>query len=308
MDSKKSITVEVPEEARKHLARNIPTDWAGYCNKIRHRHFPGGRPPMGPNSRLFERMHRNMIEICFPGQGEDRQEVSVFAGELFDISVRYQALLLTVDATLSPIPVYEELRKLMRAMDQALRALDDEARDKIVLELGGYDAIEDIPVSKDAFDDAASLAEKVSIARRVLAVSKSQVEYMTNHFDYKQGLLGRGKPSVYAFAYAIFALAEVFEQHDHQRRSANVEQKSTGGDHSWAGNYEYSGPFLDFVREFFLKHDPSQIDNRIGSGFPSAVRKMAQKRRKAPELHHLLGDEAGPQQIVDFMIGIDQLR
>jgi len=304
----KAVRVSVSENAKKHLARNIPTDWAGYCKQIKARHFPDGFPPRGVNRRVFERMHRNLIAICFPEEEEFGQEVPVFASKLFDISVRYQALLVSVDQTVSPSPVHKELRRLEKSMERALRALDDKARDDVVVEMGGYDSVEEIPVTKDAFDGASSLAEKVSIARNVLAVSRSQVEHMADHFDYKRRLLGRGKPSIYAFAYAVFALAELFEEHDQHGRKAAVNEKVNTQDAHWTENYRYSGPFLDFVTAFFRTHNPLQIEGHVGTGFASAVRKTAQRRKKAPELHRLLDNGAGAQEVVNFMVGIDKIR
>jgi len=308
MPKKEPTVVSVPESAKKHLGRNIPTDWAGYCRQIRTKHIPGGFPPRGVNAKVFERMHRNQISICFPEGAGALQEVGAFATNLFDISVRYQALLITVDQTVSPVPVYEELRRVKRAFDQAVHAMEDETRDQVVVELAGYDTVEDIPISKDGFDGATSLAEKVSIAKRVLEVSRSQIAYMADHFDYKARLLGPGKPSVYAFAYAVFALADVFEEHDSQGRKAVVSEKVSSQEAHWTENYQYSGAFLDFVKAFFQTHDPQQIDDRSGSGFASGVRKLAQRRKKAPELHRLLNNDAGAQEVLDFMIGIDSLR
>lgn len=300
--------VSVPESSVKHLARNVPVEFFSYCQKIRNRHFPHGIPPHGHNSRVLERMHRNVMDICLSGTGDQEDHRRSFAEKLFDVYVRYEAMAISVDRSISPVPVHERLSSLLRSVERTLEALDDETRDAVVLEMGGYERIEDVPVTKDAFDHATSLAEKVTITRRVLSVAQSQIRHMSDHFDYKRRMITPGKPPTYAFAYAVFALAELFEEYDHLDRPATVNEKLTEQSAHWSENYRYEGPFLDFVEEFFRKHNPLQIEDHVGTGFANAVRKVAQKRNKAPELHKVLEGEAGAQAVVDFMSGLDNIR
>lgn len=308
MNDKPSIRVAVPDEAIKHLARNIPEDFEGYCDQIRRRFFPHGRPVHGLNSRILERMHHQLISLCFPEGMRSEEDERVMAEKLFEIYIRYEAILVSVDQSISPIPVHGQLQKLLRSIEKAMEALDDETRDSVVIEMGEYSSIDDVPVTKNAFDNANSLAEKVTIARQVIGVSLFQIKHMTEHFDYKRRLLIPGKPPKYAFAYAVFALAEVFEEYDQQERSASVNEKVSPQAAHWTDNYSYSGAFLDFVTAFFRKHNPIQIDDHIGNGFAGAVRKMAQRRKGSPELHLILHGKTKAQEVIDFMIGIDSLR
>lgn len=307
MASRKPPEVSVPEHARKHLARNIPVDWSGYCSQIRCRRFPRGVPPIGRN-RFVLNDYGRMISICFSSDmDEESQEFQSFVSALIEISVRYEALLVTVDQTVSPKPVYRVLERLKRDLSFALRSLDDESRDATVLELGGFDSIDQLPATLERFEGASSLAEKVTIARRLIELNRAQVEQMAGHFDYKRQQIGKGKPPNYAFAFAVFSLAEVFEEYDHLGRVANVVESATIRNPGWRGNYGYSGPFLEFATAFFMRHNPLQIQSHVASGFPNALRKMLQKRNKAPSLHRSLDDSAGPQEILDFMVSIDAL-
>lgn len=308
MNDTLNTKVVVSDEAIKHLARNIPEDFEGYCEQIRRRHFPNGRSVQGNHNQILGRMHHQLIRICFPEQMRSGEDAMVLAGELFEIYVRYEALLVSVDKSISPIPVHSHLTKLLRSIESAMGALDDETRDSVVIEMSGYSSIDGVPVTKNAFDDASSLAEKVTIARQVLGVSRSQIKHMTEHFDYKRRLLTPGKPPKYAFAYVIFALAEVFEKYDCQKRSASVNEKVNSQDAHWTDNYIYSGAFLDFATAFFQKHNPVQIGDHIGNGFANAVRKMAQRRKGSPELHKALHGKTKAQEVIDFMTSIDSLR
>lgn len=314
MESEHGPIVSVNDEAKKHLARNVPVDFAGYCTQIAKR-FESDSPSRSQRDRnndrrLVVRRHTELRKICDHEDDLNNDELNEFSDRIFGIAIRYEALLTSVDRSIEPGKIHKRLTQVTAKMRNAIGFLEDETRDKIVCEMMGLDGIDELRKTLDAFETAPSLAAKVTIAEHSLKETLRVFLAMEKHFQYKGGVATAGTPAKYAFSYAVFALADVFERYDQRNRAATVSQKSTAApddDMEWSGLFSYSGGFLQFARAFFEIYNRNEFQDRVASGFDTAVRRAAQKRKKDPELHRLLEGDATAQDVLDFMVRLDAI-
>jgi len=240
-----------------------------------------------------------------------------------EVEVRYRALALTVDFNIPTQPIYQALNRLRGSVQMATQKLEDEERRAVLQQLPpASDAyVED---EMEAFRKAQNLAERATVAEDILFRFERQLDEMVKFFDYKSGLSVRGRPSRYAFQYAVMALADIFEEHNKIDRKPNVGEtvntrRNVGdmdsinacrnvGDMDSINARRYTGKFLRFVSNFFRAVDAGEIQRRQREGFEDSVRKAAQQRRKDPSLYKLLNDDVTPEVLLGFMKRADALK
>lgn len=307
MTPKRPTEIEISAAARKHLARNIPIDFAGYCDTLRPKEAEVIEKVRAAEKRATVTGYAAMFEVCL-GANESRDSgQDDYWNELLNIATCYTAINTTIDAIVNVRQVYNSLTRLSGMVTRFIGDLEDEGRDALTLELEGYEELDKIPLNRRTFEDASSLSSKVTIARLVATAFLSQCKLMEEHFDYKQDLIERGRPSTYAFGYAVFALAEHFETWDRLGRKATVNETVTNSDAHWAENYRYTGDFLKYLEAFLYDTDRSALPRRDLNPLARATRKTLAKRRKRPDLHHLLKGRADAQAVLNFMSGLDEL-
>ena len=282
-------------------------DFSDYCRRVAERRLRGRNSTSSKLIAVPRRDRAQIAQLCI-GVEADANLQAVIASRVFDISVIYEALQISVDHTISSKEFSKEMRKLVQNLKSARRALSDDVRDGNVMELHGhYDSVE-LDISELAFENAETLAHKAAIVSGVVNQSLSRLESMAQHFDYKSGLYGGGTPAKYAFEYAVHALGAVFEAFNADGNKASVSEvtpKQSGVGHH---TIEYNSPFYRFVEEFFHIFDSDQLQNRKKEGFGDAVRKSARRYKIAPNLHLLLHGGCKAQQVIEFMIGVDQAK
>lgn len=299
--------IKVPEEAKKHLSRNIPLNFAAYCRHVAERRLRRRNSLEYKVRAVLPRDRTEIANLCLGGDA-DSDAQAVIASKIFDISVVYEALQTSVDHTISSKAFSKEMKRMIHNLKSVRRALSDDVRDRNVMELLGHNEAGELDVSEDAFEKAETLAHKAAIVSGYVDQTLFRLENMAEHFDYKSGLYGGGIPAKYAFEYAIHALGAIFEDLNTVGHKASVSEitpeQSSSGHHS----YEYDSPFLRFVKAFFRIFDTDQIENREGQGFGDAVRKSARRYQAVPDLHRLLHGDSTAQHVIDFMIGVDQVK
>ena len=305
-------TAEEPKGyTEKHLARNVPVNFSDCCDRIR-RDFARreGEAARRGRSIKFDDIYRGMIQILV--DEEVPADFDEIVGDLIsEVEVRYQALALTVDFSVPTKPIYEALEGLWRSVRRATQRIEDEERRAVLQQLPpASDAyVED---EMEAFRNAQNLAERVTVAEDILCRFERQLDEMVKFFDYKSGLSVRGKPSRYAFQYAVMALADIFEEHNEFGRRANVGEtvntRRNVGDMDSINARRYTGKFLQFVSAFFREVDAGEVQRRQREGFEDSVRKAAQQRRKDPSLYKLLNDDVTPEVLLGFMKRADALK
>ena len=297
----------VPEQGRKHLARNIPLDFSAYCDEVANRRIRAGNRGDRRGRFVRTRERKHLVELCLETEADDVLADAITA-RLFDISVIYEALQISVDHMISSREFSVHIKKIIHSLRVAKRKLSDDVRDKIVRDLQGMQDVEEVDVSAEAFEGAYSLAQKAMITTQFVVQSLSRLEAMAEHFDYKSSLYGGGTPAKYAFEYAIHALGALFEEHNSANSKVSVYTKTPEQASDAHHVTDYDSPFLRFVRMFFQIFDNDQIIGRSGQGFGDAVRKSAKRYNKAPEVHLLLHGDSSAQHVIDFMIGIDEIK
>jgi hypothetical protein len=309
--------VNVSDKAKKHLARNVPTDFSGYCAQIAKRYDSETCPKSqrdlrNAKRRWLGRHHIDLLNICDLNDISTDVEKNEFSDQVFEVAVKYEALLTSVDYSIEPGRIHKQLRQVTTKLSNVIEVLDDEIRNQVVCEMMDCAGLNELPKTMVAFEAAPSLAAKVTITELLLKEALNQFLEIEKHFQYKGGVATVGTPAKYAFSFAVFALAEVFEQHDQQQRKAMVSQRSTASDTddgmNWSGLFSYSSGYLRFVRSFFEIYNPNEFRDRVATGFDTAVRRAAQKRKKNPNLHQLLDGKTNSQDVLDFMVGLDAIR
>ena len=304
---------------RKHLARNVPLDFMACCERVRirlatdgHRHR---RPDDGRRPLQADEGHRHSyaglkLERVFPGIAQTvcSTELTAEAEErvllgLVEIEVRYVALCKTLDHSVPAAPIYQNLRMLRGRLRSAAESLNDPDRDAAVRFVSGLPEEEPIPAGIDAFRTSRSIAERAARANSTLNAMAKDIDEMIDYFDYKYGLVTRGNPSKFGLMYAVNALAALFEDESDRGLKAVVSETFTDARHRTPNARRYYGEFLNFVTNFVRAVDPQQMTpNRdIDEGFQDRVRKMAQARRKNPDLFKLLHGIVTVDVMLDFM-------
>lgn len=317
MASDQRTYVNVSDKAKKHLARNVPADFSGYCAQIAKRYDSETCPKSqrdlrNAKRRWLGRHHIDLLNICDLNDISTDVEKNEFSDQVFEVAVKYEALLTSVDYSIEPGRIHKQLRQVTTKLSNVIEVLDDEIRNQVVCEMMDCAGLNELPKTMVAFEAAPSLAAKVTITELLLKEALNQFLEIEKHFQYKGGVATVGTPAKYAFSFAVFALAEVFEQHDQQQRKAMVSQRSTASDTddgmNWSGLFSYSSGYLRFVRSFFEIYNPNEFRDRVATGFDTAVRRAAQKRKKNPNLHQLLDGKTNSQDVLDFMVGLDAIR
>jgi hypothetical protein len=307
----------VSDKAKKHLARNVPADFSGYCAQIAKRYDSETCPKSqrdlrNAKRRWLGRHHIDLLNICDLNDISTDVEKNEFSDQVFEVAVKYEALLTSVDYSIEPGRIHKQLRQVTTKLSNVIEVLDDEIRNQVVCEMMDCAGLNELPKTMVAFEAAPSLAAKVTITELLLKEALNQFLEIEKHFQYKGGVATVGTPAKYAFSFAVFALAEVFEQHDQQQRKAMVSQRSTASDTddgmNWSGLFSYSSGYLRFVRSFFEIYNPNEFRDRVATGFDTAVRRAVQKRNKNPNLHQLLDGKTNSQDVLDFMVGLDAIR
>jgi len=296
-------TTEEAPNPKKYLARNVPSNFVECCEHIRAERRP--RPKSRPID--YGSQFRSMLNILFESRPENL--VDQIGQLIFEVQVRFEAIQRTIDFNISATPIYLSLRKLKSHAEAAAARLQDEERDENIRIYTGIGADEPLPRTMEEFLSAESIAEKASIAGRLVEDFASDINSLVRFFDYKRGLVTTGQPSVYAVLYAVAALAEIFEDYNHERRKAYVTQVDLVEERKGKIKYRYEGPFLDFVEQFFFLVDFAEIERHSRSGLHDRVRKFAAKRKNDPDFFRLLHQESvPPEAILEFMKRADAIK
>lgn len=294
----------------KYRARNIPENFNDVCERIRLSYFrnQGDRQINPPR---YGKIYWQMFSALSETELQEGKQHNL--GKAIDeITVRFLAFQKTIDKSVPAAPVYQAAHKASRTIAQAIKSLEDEDRDQIVDEITDR---QDAPRSgnlQERFDESESLAEKVTVFRDYLQEVESNLKTASDLFDYKQGLVTRGNPSKYAMAYAVLALADLFERENTRKVKAIVNEYADGNREGRLGrnfnSRRYTGHFLDFVQAFYYIVVPEQANFQNNEGFADQVRKIAQRRGRSPDAHKLLDKDVTAAKILEFMERIDAIK
>lgn len=286
---------------KKHLARNVPLDFMACCERVRIRLTTDGQRHRHAELTLDRTYPDVAHKLCTTGlTGEAEKRV---LKALIEIEVRYLALCKTVDHSVPAEPIYQNLRMVRGRLRTAEERLDDPDRDAAVRFIGGLSDEDSIPAGIEAFRESQSISERAARAKSTLNAMAAEIDEMVSYFDYKYGLVTRGNPSKFGLIYAVNALGSLFEEKNDRGLKAVVSETFTDVRHNTPNARRYYGEFLSFVTDFFRAVDPQQIaPNRdIDEGFQDRVRKLAQARRKNPDLFKLLHGNVSVEVMLDFM-------
>lgn len=287
---------------KKHLARNVPLDFMACCERVRIRLATDGHRHRKTELKL-SRVYPDVAETICTTEMAGEAEKRILEG-LIEIEVRYLALCKTVDHSVPAEPIYENLRMLRGRLRTTAERLDDPDRDAAVRFVGGLSDEDPIPGGIEAFRASQSISERAARANSTLNAMAADIDEMIAYFDYKYGLVTRGNPSKFGLIYAVNALASLFEEENDRGLKAVVSESIAPGKAGKITNARrYQGEFLNLVTDFFRAVDPQQMaPNRdIDEGFQDRVRKMAQARRKNPDLFKLLHGNVTVEVMLDFM-------
>lgn len=284
----------------KHLARNVPIDFNG-CVERERVSLAGDLNRRGWKGRQFDQM----IE-CLSDDVMDNAELDRLDHIITEVHLRYLVLAKTLDQTIPPTPIKRELGSLNNRLTSAKRTLNDPSRDEIVREMLGLSEGAEIPASREAFEQAQSFAERAAIASQMVANFARDVAGMEEFFDYKSRLTPRGNQTKFALAYAVSALAELFENKNGLERKAAVNRRISKKDAE--DDLRYTGVFLRFMIEFFRKVDDSEIATLGSNSFADRLRLLAVQRREDPSLFRLLEGDVRVETILEFMKRVEETR
>lgn len=292
-------TEPAPFEER-HLARNVPRDFNAILERQRLALCGDGSRPERPDRRLEAILGVLSDE---PLSGPDQARL---AESLMEIRLRYLVLSKTLDQSVPPTPIMHELLSLRNRAKTAARTTADEDRDQIVRDLMQES---EIPGDLDAFKAANTLAERAAIAHAAIEKFRVAVEEMSKFFDYKAGMMPKGNQTKFGLIYAINALAGLFEAENQVGRRATINRYINHGSlDDWANGMTYTGPFIDFVEQFFIWTDSSLFDWTTGNRLKDRIRTLAIKRAADPHLHRLLDGRVDVETMLTFMKRAEALR
>lgn len=302
----------------KLLALNVPTDFRAHVEFARRGIIadvnPGQeldhlQPKQEQPSLFFEdnrvestinhrlgRLIARRYRRCFDHL-DIKPDVPI-ADRLFEIEIRFIALLKTVDHSVPVAPLWRKYSRLSKTVER--QNAEKVERDYVVQSLG-YDDAKQVPHSMDDFRNASSLEEKAMIAELITADFAETMDEIAQHFHYKRNMFGRGATRTYSLIYAILALSKVFEAHNNRGRAAGVTLAAHGSGHE--------GDFLRFVLSFIEIVDTRNQNHRLTDGLNERVRKIAQKRNIDPGLISLLDQEdIDASVMLTFMERVDALK
>jgi hypothetical protein len=284
----------------KHLARNVPVDFNG-CVERERVSLAGDLNRRGRKGRQFDQM----IE-CLSDDVMDDAELDRLDHIIAEVHLRYLVLAKTLDQTIPPTPIKRELGSLNSRLASATRTLSDPNRDEIVREMLGLSKTVAIPATREAFEQAQSFAERAAIASQMVANFARDVVGMEEFFDYKSRLTPRGNQTKFALAYAVSALADLFENENRLERKAAVNRRISKKDTE--DDLRYTGVFLRFMIEFFRKVDDSEMATLGSNSFADRLRLLTAQRRKDPSLFCLLHGDVQVETMLEFMKRVEEAR
>lgn len=301
------MTEDIPP---KYLAKNIPEDLVGCCDRIKVQLLSQSQKWRRPNvnyERLYGQLFRSLSD-----EDLSHPKMSQIGNEIDEIQVRFIAVQKTLDYSLPARPVYQDLRSLQNSLVRITNKLDDPDRDQVVETLHGEtEELRALGLS-ERFDAASSLAEKVGVVHAYLEAINEDLGRVVDFFDYKRGLVTKGQPSKYATVYAVHALADLFERQNTRGHKASVNQSVDDGRHGRRGSranlHRYTGSFLDFVLGFLWQVVPEQVSTRSHEGIADQIRAMAQRRKADPEMFRLLHGDVSTEDVLEFMTRADALK
>lgn len=287
----------------KHLARNVPVDFMGCLERERGAVF-GDLNRRSSTSRRFDKMIECLSDDPMSDADLDRLN-SVIA----EVQLRYLVLAKTLDQTVPPTPIKYAIRSLTKWVAVAAGALDDPDRDAIVKQMVGLSEDASIPASRAAFESAQSFAEKAAIAHKMVAQFAADIADMDKFFDYKASLTPRGNQTKFALAYAVSALADLFENENTLERKSSINLGIRLSSEDDQGDFRrYTGVFLRFMIEFFRRVDDSEMANLDSNSFADRLRLLTAHRRKDPDLYRLLHGDVQVETLLEFMKRVEEAR
>ena len=251
--------------AEKHLARNIPHDFDGCCERIRLTLRKSHKKSESASTRYRREFGGMFTALWHEDLGDaDVQRIGI---GLDEIRVRYLAVQKTLDVSVPAKPVHSNLRRINHWLSKALDELDDPDRDRAVAQLQDTEMPDEDQGLQSQFEHSQNIAEKVTIIRNHLMSLNDDLGPIVDFFEYKRGLCTKGQPSKYGLIYAVNALATLFEAENTKSLKASVnhsvnERTSTGN------SLRFTGQFLDFVLTFLWLIVPEQLSNRHRGEYP----------------------------------------
>lgn len=297
------MTAGTEDFLAKHLARNVPTDFNG-CVERERIALAGDLNRRARKSRRFDQMIG-----CLSEDALDDVELDRIDKIITEVQLRYLVLAKTLDQSIPPTPIRNALGTLNKRLATATALLGDTDRDEIVKEMLGLSDDTEIPETREAFEKAQSFAERAAIASQMVANFAKEVAGMEAFFDYKSRLTPRGNQTKFAMAYAVSALADLFENENSLARKASINigiRLNEENDHS--DFLRYTGVFLRFMIEFFRKVDDSEMATLETNSFADRLRLLTAQRRKDPNLFRLLDGDVQVATILEFMKRVEGAR
>ena len=286
----------------KHLARNVPQDFDGCCERIRLSLGKKGQPIL----ERYRREYGGMLKALWNEDLGDEDATRI--GKQIDVvRIRYLAVQKTIDVSVPAKPVHTNLKRINHWLSKALDELDDPDRDAAVEQLKD----EDQPTSslglQQKFEHSQNIAEKVKIIRDHLKDLSADLDPIVEFFEYKRGLCTKGQPSKYALAYAVNALAALFDAENTKELKASVNHSIN--ENSRTGNaLKYTGQFLDFVLTFLWLIVPEQLSRKHHEAICDQIQASTKKRKKDPTLYQLLNQPASVEDVLEFMKRADAIK
>ncbi len=293
------MAAETAPFEERHLARNVPRDFNAILERQRLALCGDGSRPERPDRRL-----EAVLKVLYdePVPSEDQ---ALLAASLMEIRLRYLVLNKTLDQSVPPTPIMQELLSLGNRTKTAARTTADADRDQIVRDLM---QVSEIPGNLDAFLAANTLAERAAIAHAVVEQFRVAVEEMSRFFDYKAGMMPKGNQTKFALIYAINALAALFEAENQSGRRATINRYEGKNLEDWADGVTYTGPFIQLVEAFFVWTDSSLFDWTSGNRLKDRIRTLTIKRATDPDLHRLLEGPVTVETMLTFLKRAEALR
>jgi hypothetical protein len=287
----------------KHLARNVPADF-NVCVERQRLALQRDLNRRGRKSRQFDQMIKCLSND--PLGDVDLDRIDQVIGE---VQLRYLVLAKTLDKSIPPTPIRNALDTLNKRLSAVTEMLNDPDRDIVVKEMLGLSEDSALPATREAFECAQSFAERAAIASQIVANFARDVAGMEAFFDYKSRLTPRGNQSKFAMAYAVSALADLFENENRLGRKAAINIGIRLNEDDDQGDFlRYTGVFLRFMIEFFRNVDDSEMANLGSNSFADRLRMLTAQRRKDPSLFRLLHGDVSVEMVLEFMKRVEEAR
>lgn len=287
----------------KHLARNVPIDFDG-CVERERTAMAGDLNRRGKKARQFDKMIG-----CLSNDPLDDDEFERIDQTITEVQLRYLVLAKTLDQSIPPTPIKKELGSLNKRLAAATKTLDDPNRDAIVKEMLGLADGSAIAATREAFENAQSFAERAAIASQMVSNFTKEVAGMEEFFDYKSRLTPRGNQTKFAMAYAVSALADLFENENRLDRKASINIGIRLNEEKDQADFlRYTGVFLRFMIEFFRNVDDSEMATLGTNSFADRLRLLTAQRRKDPSLFCLLHGDVLVETMLEFMKRVEEAR